>query len=187
MKNIYQIETTLKNIKNNSNGPGQLWNPDFCGNLDIRIARDGTWFYCGSKINRKKLVQLFSRIIRKEGDKYFLVTPVEKIGIVVDDAPFVVDNFDIKGTAKKQILYFTTQVGDIVTLSKDNPLRIEYDSYTQEPSPYILIRNNLEALIDRKSFYRLVDVGRFELHKDKKWFGFWSNGSFFPIMLESQI
>ena len=157
--------------------PVETWNPPFCGDLDMRIARDGTWFYLGTPIGRAGLVKLFSSIIRKDGDDYFLVTPVEKVGITVDDAPFVAIDFDASGDGEAQDLRFETHVGDHVTAGPDNPIRVAFDE-NAEPSPYVLIRRNLEALVDRKSFYRLVDLG---VHKDG-WFGVWSGGVFFPLI-----
>ncbi len=158
--------------------PVHLWNPPFCGDLDMRIARDGTWFYQGTPIGRPGLVKLFSTILKKEKGKYFLVTPVEKVGIVVDDAPFVAVDFEAKGTGTDQVLTFQTQVDDVAVASDALPLRVKRDEETGEPSPYVLIRANLEALIDRKSFYRLVDLG---VHHDG-WFGLWSSGTFFRII-----
>ena len=163
--------------------PVHLWNPDFCGDLDIRIARDGTWFYLGTPIGRPELVRLFSTILRKDGDDYFLVTPVEKVGITVDDAPFVAVDFEVTGSGKDQTLTFETNVGDFVPAGPDHPIRVERDAETGEPSPYVLIRANLEALIDRKSFYRLVDIGA---HHDG-WFGIWSDGEFFPIIPSDEL
>ncbi|WP_457649851.1 DUF1285 domain-containing protein [Profundibacter sp.] len=163
--------------------PVHLWNPDFCGDLDMRIARDGTWFYLGTPIGRPELVRLFSTILRKDGDDYFLVTPVEKVGITVDDAPFVAVDFEVEGSGKDQTLTFETNVGDFATAGPDHPIRVERDAETGEPSPYVLIRANLEALIDRKSFYRLVDIGA---HHDG-WFGIWSGGEFFPIIPSDEL
>ncbi len=163
--------------------PVHLWNPDFCGDLDMRIARDGTWFYLGTPIGRPELVRLFSTILRKDGDDYFLVTPVEKVGITVDDAPFVAVDFEVTGSGKDQTLTFETNVGDFATAGPDHPIRVERDAKTGEPSPYVLIRANLEALIDRKSFYRLVDIGA---HHDG-WFGIWSDGEFFPIIPSDEL
>lgn len=163
--------------------PVHFWNPAFCGDLDMRIARDGTWFYLGTPIGRKKLVKLFSTIIRKDGDDYFLVTPVEKVGIIVDDAPFVAVDFEVSNSGPDQIVTFTTNVGDIATASTNNPIRIVHDPKTQEPAPYVLVRTNLEALIDRKSFYRLVDIGTHQRFNGQDWFGIWSSGTFFPIIL----
>lgn len=162
--------------------PVHLWNPDFCGDLDMRIARDGTWFYLGTPIGRMPLVKLFSSIIRKDGDDYFLVTPVEKVGITVDDAPFVAIDFDVNGAGQDQEISFTTQVDDIAVAGLDNPIRVVRDAKTGEPSPYVLIRANLEALIDRKSFYRLVDIGVHSKFEGEDWFGVWSGGQFFPII-----
>jgi hypothetical protein len=162
--------------------PVETWNPPFCGDLDMRIARDGTWFYLGTPIGRAGLVKLFSSIIRKDDDKYFLVTPVEKVGIIVDDAPFVAIDFNATGAGEDQVLSFETNVDDTFTAGPDNPIRVAYDD-AGEPSPYVLVRRNLEALIDRKSFYRLVDIGA---HKDD-WFGVWSSGEFFPIIKSAEL
>ena len=163
--------------------PVHMWNPPFCGDLDMRIAKDGTWFYLGSPINRFELVKLFSSILKKEDGKYYLVTPVEKVGITVDDAPFVAVDFDCDGAGEAQNLTFTTHVGDTAQAGLDHPLRIVIDPETNEPSPYILVRANLEARIDRKSFYRLVDIG---IHH-KGWFGVWSGGQFFPLVLSDAL
>ena len=149
------LAASAQSAKKGGLPPVHLWNPPFCGDLDMRIARDGTWFYLGTPIGRFELVKLFSTILRRDGDDYFLVTPVEKVGITVDDAPFVAVDF-------KQVddgLVFETNVGDLVTAGPENPIRVVRDVETGEPSPYVLVRSNLEALIDRKSFYRLVDIG----------------------------
>jgi len=167
--------------------PVHLWNPPFCGDMDMRIARDGTWYYMGTPIGRIELVRLFSTIIRKDGDDYFLVTPVEKVGITVDDAPFVAVDFDIRDPGPDQVLTFTTNVGDSAVTGTANPIRVERDAATGEPAPYILIRANLDALIDRKSFYRLVDAGSHEVHEGQRWFGIRSSGSFFPIIPSAEL
>lgn len=167
--------------------PVHLWNPPFCGDLDMRIARDGTWFYLGTPIGRKPLVKLFSSIIRKDGDKYFLVTPVEKVGITVEDAPFVAIDFDVSGTGLDQLLTFTTHVDDTATAGPEHPIRVTRDPETGEPAPYVLIRANLEALIDRKSFYRLVELGVHHETEDGRWFGIWSGGEFFKMIPSSEI
>ncbi len=163
--------------------PVHLWNPPFCGDLDIRIARDGTWFYLGTPIGRAGLVKLFSSILKREGDAYFLVTPVEKVGITVDDAPFVAVDFEVAGEGAAQSITFTTQVEDTVTADPDHPIRVLRDPETGEPSPYVEVRAGLEALIDRKSFYRLVDIGA---HKDG-WFGLWSGGAFFAVIPSAEL
>ncbi|KAA9010502.1 DUF1285 domain-containing protein [Histidinibacterium aquaticum] len=163
--------------------PVDKWDPPFCGDLDMRIARDGTWFYLGTPIGRPALVRLFSTILRKDGEDYFLVTPVEKVGITVDDAPFVAVDFD----ETDEGLVFTTNVGDTALAGPDHPIRVERDPETGEPSPYILIRRNLEALIDRKSFYRLVDIGETNEHEGADWFGLWSAGVFFPVIPAAEL
>lgn len=167
--------------------PVHLWNPPFCGDIDMRIARDGTWFYQGTPIGRPGMVKLFAGILKREEGKYFLVTPVEKVGIKVDDAPFVAVDFTATGTGHDQTLVFTTNVGDEVTASAENPLRVERDGSDGEPAPYIHIRAGLEALIDRKSFYRLIDLGVHEEVEGKGWFGLWSSGRFFPVIPSSDL
>ena len=163
--------------------PVQDWNPPFCGDLDMRIARDGTWFYQGTPIGRPGMVRLFSTILRRDGDAYFLVTPVEKVGITVDDAPFVAVDVEAEGAGPDQALRFETNVGDYVTAGPDHPIRVARDPETGEPAPYVLVRANLEALIDRKSFYRLVEMG----DRDDGWFGLWSDGAFFRIIREDEL
>ena len=163
--------------------PVHLWNPPHCGDLDMRIARDGTWFYLGTPIGRAELVRLFSTILRKDGDDYVLVTPVEKVGITVDDAPFVAVDFNPVGDG----LEFETNVGDRMVAGPDHPIRVTKDPKTGEPSPYILVRANLEALIDRKSFYRLVELGEEAMHDGAVWFGVRSQATFFPIILAAEL
>ena len=167
--------------------PVHMWDPPFCGDLDMRIARDGTWFYLGTTIGRKELVRLFSTIIRRDADAYFLVTPVEKVGITVDDAPFVAVDFEVSGAGRDQILTFTTNVDDTAAAGADHPIRVERDGQSGEPAPYVLIRANLEALIDRKSFYRLVDIGTHEVRDGEQWFGVWSAGEFFAIIPSAEL
>lgn len=167
--------------------PVDKWDPPFCGNLDMRIARDGTWYYLGSPIGRKPLVKLFSSILKREGDDYFLVTPVEKVGIIVEDAPFVAVDFTVDDAVEHPSLVFTTHVGDEVTAGPEHPIRVTRDPETGEPSPYIHIRRNLEALIDRKSFYRLVERGEVAHVDDDEWFGVRSAGAFFPFAPAAEL
>lgn len=176
-----------KAAKGRGPAPVHLWNPPFCGDLDMRIARDGTWFYLGTPIGRKELVRLFSNILRKDGESYFLVTPVEKVGIRVDDAPFVAVDFDMEGAGREQVLTFVTNVGDTAVAGPEHPIRVERDAATGEPSPYVLVRTNLEALIDRKSFYRLVEIGAHEERGGESWFGLWSGGMFFPVIPSAEL
>lgn len=167
--------------------PVHLWNPPFCGDLDIRIARDGLWYYLGTPIGRMPLVKLFASVLRKDGDDYFLVTPVEKIGITVDDAPFVAVDFTATGEGADQVLTFVTNVDDEATAGPDHPIRVVRDPETGEPSPYVNIRRNLEALIDRKSYYRLVEVGAVEEVDGVEMFGVWSGGEFFGFIPAAEL
>lgn len=161
--------------------PVHLWNPDFCGDIDMRIARDGTWYYLGSPIGRKPMVRLFSSIIRRDGDDYFLVTPVEKVGITVEDAPFVAVSVEVGGEGERQVLRFVTHVEDEVEAGAEHPIRVVIDPVTQEPSPYVHVRANLEALIHRNVFYQLVELAVVREIDGRRWLGVWSGGEFFPI------
>ncbi|MEM9782501.1 MAG: DUF1285 domain-containing protein [Pseudomonadota bacterium] len=161
--------------------PVHLWNPPYCGDLDIRIGRDGLWWYLGTPIGREALVKLFASVLKLEEGRYYLVTPVEKIGITVDDAPFVAVDFEAQSGERGQVLVFETNVGDLTEAGPDNPIRVSFDPETGEPAPYVHVRRGLEALIDRKSFYRLADIGEIRPHDDEDWFGVVSAGLFFPI------
>lgn len=153
--------------------PVWLWNPPHCGEIDIRIAKDGTWFHEGTPIGREALVRLFSTVLRLDPDGYHLVTPVEKMRIVVEDAPFIATRVDQDGEA----LVFQTNVGDTVAAGPENAIRVEIDPTTGEPRPYVHVRRGLEALIARPVFYELVELAT---PKDGVW-GVMSNGAFFPI------
>ena len=167
--------------------PVHLWNPPYCGDLDMEIRADGTWFYEGTPIGRPGLVKLFSSILRKEGAKYFLVTPVEKVGIRVADAPFVAVHAEIEGECKDRAVTFLTHVGDSVAAGPDRPIRVERDPETGEPRPYVLVRAELEALIDRKTFYRLVEAGAHAEVDGTRWFGLRSDGAFFPVIPSADL
>ncbi|ASM74085.1 MULTISPECIES: DUF1285 domain-containing protein [Roseobacteraceae] len=177
------LVASIKAAKTRGLPPVDKWDPAFCGDLDMQIKRDGTWFYQGTPIGRPGLVKMFASILKREGDRYFLVTPVEKVGITVEDAPFLAVDFDVEGKGKDQELTFVTKTDDVTVAGPDTPIRVERDADTGEPSPYVLVRRNLEALIDRKSFYRLVDIGT---HHDG-WFGVWSKGAFFGIIPSDEL
>ena len=167
--------------------PVHLWNPPFCGDLDMEIRRDGSWWYLGTPIGRHALVRLFASILKREGDSYFLVTPVERVGIRVQDAPFLATDFRVEGAGRDQVLTFVTSVEDEATAGPDHPIRVMRDPATGEPSPYVLMRDGMEALIDRKSFYRLVELGVHEPHEGESWFGLWSGGRFFPVIPSAEL
>src|SRR4051812_24678800 len=140
--------------------------PDFgqlpsCGDFDMRIARDGTWFYRGSPIGRKPLVKLFSTVLRRENGEFWLVTPVERGRILVDDTPFVAVEVDAVGDGPERRLTFRTNVDDIVTADEEHPIRVDHDPASGAPSPYITVRKGLEARILRPVYYHLVEMGEF--------------------------
>jgi uncharacterized protein len=152
----------------------------------MRIAADGTWFYCGSPIGRAPLVQLFASIMRKEGDRYVLVTPVEKVGIKVDDAPFLAIEMRAEHETREQQLTFRTNVDDLVTVDSEHPLRFEPGA-SEGLKPYVRVRDDLWALVKRALFYDLVDLGRTERVENEDWFGVRSSGLFFPMRPASEI
>jgi len=168
--------------------PIHKWNPAKIVELDMRIHRDGRWDYMGSPIGRKRMVRLFSTVLRKDDDgEFYLVTPPEKLHIRVDDVPFVAVAMERKGQGKGQVLVFTTNVGDVTAAGPDAPLRMDIDAKTGEPAPYVLVRDRLEALINRAVFYDLVELGTEEEIDGVKRFGVWSGGVFFPFADSSDV
>ncbi len=163
--------------------PIDTWNPPDCGDLDIRIAVDGSWSYMGSPIGRLRLVRLFSSILRREGPRYVLVTPVEKVGIIVDDVPFLAVELEVTGRGRGQRLVFRTNVDDITVAGPEHPLRVDTAPTTLEPRPYIHVRGELEALIARSVFYELVDLAERVETPEGAVLGVWSEGAFFRLGL----
>lgn len=162
--------------------PVHLWNPPLSGEMDMQIARDGTWYHEGDPIGRKALVQLFAGILKYDDDgRYYLVTPVERWAIKVDDAPFVATQLKVEGQGEQQKLVFTTNLQDSFVAGKDHPIRVTVDPETQEPSPYVLVRTNLEALINRNLFYELAELAVEREHNGNPCLGVWSQDCFFPI------
>jgi hypothetical protein len=161
--------------------PVHLWDPPFCGDLDIRIARDGSWHYLGTPIGREGLVRLFASILKLEGGRHYLVTPVEKVGITVEDAPFVAVDCAAEGDGTAQVVRFTTNVGDEVAAGPGAGLRAVRGA-DGAIVPYVEIRRGLEARVDRKTFYRLVSLCDHAPHAGGMWFGLWSGGVFFPLV-----
>ena len=156
--------------------------PQLCGDIDMRIGRDGTWFYHGSPIGRKRLVKLFAGVLRRdENGDYWLETPAEKCRIRVDDAPFTAVEMVVSGDGKDRTLSFRTNVDEFVTVGADHPIRVVTDVTSGEPSPYVLVRGGLEALIVRSVFYDLVDLGEEIVIDGEPVFGVWGGGAFFPI------
>ena len=157
--------------------PVHLWNPEHCGEIDIRIRKDGVWFHEGTPIGREALVRLFSTVLRLDPDGYHLVTPVEKLKIQVEDAPFVATRVD----ADDGVLRFQTNVGDTVEAGPDNPIRVETDAQTGAPRPYVHVRRGLEALIARPVFYELAELAAERDTPEGPRLGVASNGAWFPI------
>ncbi|MCK5574735.1 MAG: DUF1285 domain-containing protein [Sphingomonadales bacterium] len=157
--------------------PVHLWNPDFCGDMDIRIAKDGTWYYLGSPIGRKELVRLFASILKREGDEHFLVTPVEKVRIKVDVAPLHAVEMFVDGEGAEQVVTMRTLTDDHIRVDKDHPIRVDEDPQTGEPTPFVHVRDGLEALINRNVFYQLVEMAE---DRDGE-LGVMSCGTYFPL------
>jgi hypothetical protein len=161
--------------------PVHLWNPPFCGDLDMRIAADGTWFYLKTPIGRAALVKLFASVLKREGDKYFLVTPVEKCGIVVEDAPFLAVELVVEQGEHGQVLRFRTNVDDWVACGRDHALRFEPEPETGGLKPYLHVRRDLWAKVTRALFYDLVELGEERDNGGRRMFGIASAGEFFAM------
>jgi hypothetical protein len=158
--------------------PVERWDPPFCGDIDIRIARDGTWFHQGTPFARRELVRLFSTILRKDPDGYHLVTPGEKMRIQVDDAPFLAVLVEADGEGERQILRFTTNVGDVTEAGPGHPIRVAFDPESGAPAPYVHVRHGLEARIARAAFYDMADRA---VPGPSGAMGVWSGGTFFAL------
>jgi hypothetical protein len=161
--------------------PVHLWNPPFCGDLDMRIAADGTWFYLKTPIGRPALVKLFASVLKREADKYFLVTPVEKCGIVVDDAPFLAVELRVEADAHGRTLHFRTNVDDWVACGPGHALRFEPEPETGGLKPYLHVRRDLWAKVTRALFYDLVELGEERDVEGERMFGVVSGGEFFAM------
>lgn len=166
--------------------PVHLWNPPYCGEIDMRIATDGTWFYQKTPIGRPALVKLFASVLKREDGRYFLVTPVEKCGIVVDDAPFLAVEMQVErtgdgGRPAPQVLQFRTNVEDWVTCGHDHPLRFDPEVGTGGLKPYLHVRQGLWAKVTRALFYDLVELGEERMVGDRRMFGVASQDAFFPM------
>ncbi len=162
--------------------PVDKWNPPFCGDLDIRISRDGSWSYMGSTIQREALVKLFASVLRKDEDgRHYLVTPVEKVGITVEDAPFLAVEMHSVGEGRQQLLTLRTNVGDVVEVGDDHPLRFDTEPSSDGLKPYVLVRGRLEALLTRPLLYQLAELLTEEDGEGASRMGVWSAGTFFPL------
>lgn len=173
---------------NRSKPPIDQWNPDNLRDIDMRIAADGTWFYMNSPIRREPLVKLFASVLRREDDgKYYLVTPVEKNVITVEDAPFVGVEMHAQGANRDQVITIRTNVGDVISAGPGHPLRFSVDQATGGVKPYVLVRGRLEALLARPLLYELAELGCHEAVDGADQFGVWSGGAFFAILPSADI
>ena len=189
------IVTALSGEKRKGLPPVHLWNPPFCGDIDMRIAADGTWFYRKTPIGRPALVKLFASVLKREGDSYFLVTPVEKVGIVVEDAPFLAVELQVIAAEHPlladfsggDVLRFRTNVDDFVDAGPGHPLRFDHDAATDGLKPYLHVRRDLWAKVTRALFYDLVERGEERDVGGKAMFGVASAGEFFAMAEASAL
>jgi hypothetical protein len=181
------IAASLPREKSRGLPPVEKWNPPFCGDIDMRIAADGTWFYQQTPIGRIALVKLFASVLKREGDKYFLVTPVEKVGLIVEDAPFLAVELWVEQGPSGQVLSFRTNVDDHVQAGPDHALRFEPQAETGGLKPYLHVRRELWAKVTRPLFYDLVALGEERDVGGAAMFGVASNGAFFPMAEASAL
>ena len=183
-KSQFSLQDLMKALEDTEDGqrPVEKWNPENCGDMDMVIKADGSWWHEGSRITRRGLVGLFASILRKDEDgETYLVTPVEKIKIKVERAPFLAVRADIEGEGETQRIFFTTNLDEVVEAGPDNPIRVETDNETLEPAPYVTIRGRLEASLNRPVFYELVEQAVERQTKDGQQLGIWAGGVFFPL------
>nr|WP_246690758.1 DUF1285 domain-containing protein [Neorhizobium alkalisoli] len=177
-----------KDGKNRGLPPVEKWNPPFCGDLDMEIRADGTWFYMGTPIGRAPLVRLFSTVLRKDEDgKTYLVTPVEKVCIRVVDAPFLAVEMQVTELEGRQVLTFRTNVGDVVEAGAEHPIRFEIKGEGRELKPYLHVRGRLEALVTRAVMYDLVELGETVAINGVAMFSIRSGETVFPVMPEAEL
>ena len=161
--------------------PVEKWNPPLSGDIDIRITRQGTWFHEGGEIKRQPLVTLFSSILKRENDDYFLVTPEEKWRIAVDDVPFFFTELRVEHKGDTQALVFSSSTGDLVIADQAHPLRVVVDGASGEPSPYVLLRGGMEGLLSRSVYYQLADICETRQEGGQEVLGVSSMGCFFSL------
>lgn len=178
---------TVKTASGKGPAPVHLWNPPYCGEIDMRIAADGTWFYQGTPIGRPALVKLFASVLKREGDRFFLVTPVEKCGIMVDDAPFMAVELQVEDSSAGRRLRFRTNVDDWVACGPDHPLRFEAETETGGLKPYVHVRSGLWAKATRAVWYELVELGEARDIAGTQMFGVVSAGEFYAMAPASSL
>lgn len=167
--------------------PVHLWNPPDCGDIDMRITADGSWHYMGTPVGRPALVRLFASVLTREDGRYVLKTPAEKIGIKVDDAPFLAVEMAVEESAEGPVLVFRTNLDDLVRCGPDHPLRFAAGDEPGSFRPYVMVRNGLEARLTRATYLELVALGEVREGPGEAMFGVASGASFFPIMPASAL
>ncbi len=181
---IQGLDGLMEAARGNRLPPVEKWDPPYCGDIGMRILADGTWTYQNSPIGRRSLVQLFSRILRRDSDgRTYLVTPVEKVDVTVDDAPFLAVEMEVhcRGGGREQEIIFRTNVDDIVRCGPDHPLRFAEEAGSGGLKPYLLVRGRLEALLTRALYYDLIELAEPAGTTDAETLGIWSAGAFFPL------
>ena len=179
----YSLLKELEDVRFKDRPPIHLWDPQKASNLDLTISDDGSWSYLGSRITRHRLARLFSTLLRLENDgKYYLITPKEKYRIEVSDAPFIAILMQEVGSGRDQSVFFTTNMGDQITVDDEHPLRLKIDLNSGEPSPYVMVRDGLEAKLSRNVYYQLMEL----LVKEDKRIGVWSENVFFELLDSSE-
>lgn len=174
---LSSIFSELSKLDEDTFPPVDDWNPPLCENVSMKIDRQGKWYFMNSPIGRERMVKLFSRVLRLDKDEYFLVTPVEKIKIEVEDKPFVIVDFEITVNKGNQVISFKTNTEEVFDVNSEHPIRIELKHSTQEPAPYVLVRKNLEGLISRNIYYKLIDI----CEKVGDSYGIYSSNQFFKL------
>ena len=184
---LEEITGTLARAAVKGPPPVERWNPPFCGDLDMRVGADGTWFYMKTPIGRPALVKLFASVLKREDGKYYLVTPVEKCGITVDDAPFLAVEMRVEQGVQGRVLNFRTNVDDWVACGPGHALRFEPEPDTGGLKPYLHVRRDLWALITRALFYDLVELGEERDVEGQRMFGVASGGEFFVMVPADEL
>ena len=174
---LSSIFTELSQLDEDTFPPVEEWNPPLCENIEMKIDRSGKWYFMNSPIGRERMVKLFSRVLRKDNDEYFLVTPVEKIKIHVEDKPFVIIDFEVNNFDDIQTITLKTNTEEVFIVNEEHPIRIEINPSTNEPSPYVLVRKNLEGLLTRSVYYGLIEICE-EVAGN---YGIYSSGNFFHL------
>ena len=174
---LSSIFSELSKLDDDAYPPVENWNPPLCENVSMKIDRSGKWYFMNSPIGRERMVKLFSRVLRKDEDGYYLVTPVEKIKIEVEVRPFIIVDYEILGESREQKIIFKTNTDEIFEVNEKHPIKIEKNIYNEEPIPTVLVRKNLEGLLSRNVYYSLIENSTLKEGE----YGIYSSGSFYEL------